>query len=87
MNTDHPQHSTNYTRERMTHIVNHLPRNAPELLTRAVEGLQRLAFLKANQETHALHIEPSHAPLLRKAAAQSTDFRVRVPQTSTGEVA
>ncbi|MFZ2279517.1 MAG: hypothetical protein WAW39_17105 [Prosthecobacter sp.] len=78
MTTDHPQHSTNTARR---------PRNAPELLTRTVEGLQRLAFIKANQETHALHIEPPHAPLLRKAAAESHAFRVRIPQTSTGEAA
>jgi hypothetical protein len=77
MTTDLPQHSTNQRR----------PRNAPELLARIVEGLQRLAFLKANVETHRLNIEPPHAPLLRKAAADSTGFRVRGAKASTGEAA
>lgn len=77
MTTDHPQHSTNKRR----------PRNAHEILTRTVDGLQRLSFIQAQKETHALNIEPPHAPLLRKAAAQSTTFRVRVPQPSTEEAA
>lgn len=75
----HPtQHST-HTRSK--------PRNAEELLLRTTEGLQRLAFQKVNSETHALNIEPHHAPLLRAAAAQSAPFRVRLPQSSTGEAA
>ncbi|MCF7785588.1 MAG: hypothetical protein K9N47_05665 [Prosthecobacter sp.] len=78
MTTDPPpQHSTNTARR---------PRNAPELLTRTVDGLQRLAFIQAQKATHALNVEPPHAPLLRKAAADSTTFRVRIP-TSTGEAA
>lgn len=76
MTTDHPQHSTN----------KRPPRNAHEILTRTVDGLQRLAFIKMNQETHSLNIEPPHAPLLRKAAADSIPFRVRIP-TSTMEAA
>ena len=71
MTTSHPNHQR--------------PRNAQHLLIQAVCGLQRLAFEKAQQETHTLNVEPRHAPLLRAAAEQSAPFRVRVPQLSTVE--
>ncbi len=67
------------------HSAIHRPRNAQALLVQAVCGLQRLAFDKAQRETHALNVEHRHAPLLRNAAEQSAPFRVRVPQASTGE--
>lgn len=62
------------------------PRNADELLIQAVAGLERIAFAKANQETHTLNIEPPHAALLRAAAAQSAPFRVIAKPISTSTV-
>lgn len=54
-------------------MTNVIPRNAQELLTQAVAGLQHLSFTQAQRETHTLHIEPPHANLLRRHAQSNSN--------------
>jgi hypothetical protein len=85
----HPtQHSTHYRK----------PRNAQELLTQAVTGLQTLSLTAALKNRPRLNIESTTSPLLRKHAptddvehldewACDAQGRIFRPTTSTREAA